>query len=63
MPTNPPQNAGDHAPPTGDFVDHPDSGAGSAQLGYETTDANARGVIVFLGGLFGFVIIFFSSAT
>lgn len=59
MPTNPPNNAGEHAPPAGDFVDHPDSGPGSVQAGYETTDANARGVIIFLGGLFGFVIIFF----
>ncbi len=60
MPTNlPPRNAGDHAPPAGDFVDHPNSGPGSKDLGYETTDVNVGGVLVFLGGLFGFVVIFF----
>ena len=52
-------NPGDHPPPTGDFIDHPNSGPESAKLGYETTDVNAGGIIVFLGGLFGFVIIFF----
>ena len=60
MPTNlPPSNAGDHPPPTGDFVDHPNSGPDSLKLGYETTDVNAGGILIFLGGLFGFVIIFF----
>ncbi len=60
MPTNHgSQSTGDHAPPTGDFVDHPNPGAESAALGYETTDVNAGGIMVFLGGLFGFVIIFF----
>ncbi len=60
MPTNlPPTNAGDHKPPTGDFVDHPNSGPGSRELGYETTDVNAGGVLVFIGGLFLFVVIFF----
>ena len=63
MPTNnhggPSRDTGDHAPPTGDFVDHPNPGAESAKLGYETTDVNAGGVLVFLGGLFGFVLIFF----
>lgn len=59
MPTNDKRNAGDHPPPAGDFVDHPNASAGGADLGYETTDVNARGVIVFLGGLFGFVLIFF----
>ena len=60
MPTNlPPKDAGDHAPPTGDFVDHPNSGPDSLKLGYETTDVNAGGVLVFVGGLFGFVLIFF----
>jgi hypothetical protein len=44
---------------TGDIVDHPSPGAESAELGYETTDVNAGGIMVFLGGLFGFVIIFF----
>ena len=61
MPTNDRnRGTGDHAPPTGDFVDHPNSGAESAKLGYETTDVNAGGVVVFLGGLFGFVLIFFA---
>ena len=63
MPTNPTgsnnRGTGDHAPPAGDFVDHPNSGAESAKVGYETTDVNAGGVVVFLGGLFGFVLIFF----
>lgn len=60
MPTNHgSQSTGDHPPPAGDFVDHPNPGAESAALGYETTDVNAGGIMVFLGGLFGFVIIFF----
>lgn len=53
------KNAGDHEPPLGDFVNHPNPSPGGAELGYETTDVNARGVVVFLGGLFGFVLIFF----
>jgi hypothetical protein len=40
-------------------VNYPESGPESAQLGYETTDVNVGGVVVFLGGLFGFVLIFF----
>jgi hypothetical protein len=44
---------------TGDIVEHPAPGSESAELGYETTDVNAGGIMVFLGGLFGFVIIFF----
>ena len=60
MPTNDHnRTTGDHPPPTGDFVDHPNPGRESAKLGYETTDVNAGGVLVFLGGLFGFVLIFF----
>ena len=59
MPTNPPSNQGEHAPPTGDFVNHPDSGSDSIKQGYETTDVNAGGIIVFTSGLFGFVLIFF----
>lgn len=31
----------------------------SKSAGYEMTDVNASGIVVFLGGLFGFVIIFF----
>lgn len=44
----------------GDIVNYPTPGAESAKLGYETTDVNVRGVLVFLGGLFGFVLIFFA---
>ena len=55
MPTDHP----DKAQATGDIVDHPQSGPESKELGYETTDVNAGGILVFLGGLFGFVIAFF----
>ncbi len=37
----------------------PTPGAESAKLGYETSDVNVGGVVVFIGGLFGFVLIFF----
>jgi len=43
----------------GDIVDHPKPGAEGTLLGYETTDVNVNGVVVFLAGLFGFVIVFF----
>ncbi len=43
----------------GDIVDHPHPGTESEELGYETTDVNAGGIVVFLGGLFGSVIAFF----
>jgi hypothetical protein len=33
--------------------------ADSKAAGYEMTDVNAGGIVVFIGGLFGFVIIFF----
>lgn len=60
MLTNDRNNAvGDHPPPTGDFVDHPNPGADGEKVGYETTDVNVGGVVVFLGGLLGFVLIFF----
>lgn len=49
----------EHAPPKGDFFNHPDSAPESVGLGYEATDVNVGGIIVFIGGLFGFVIIFF----
>ena len=49
----------EHAPPKGDFINHPDSAPESVGLGYETTDVNVSGIVVFIGGLFGFVIIFF----
>jgi hypothetical protein len=44
---------------TGDIVKYPTPGKESAGLGYETTDVNVSGAVVFLGGLFGFVLIFF----
>jgi hypothetical protein len=58
MPTND-GNTGEYQPPAGDIVNYPESGPESAKLGYETTDIKAGGVAVFLGGLFGFVLIFF----
>lgn len=45
MPTN-----DDHNPNAPRDIEHP---------GYETTDANVGGVVVFLGGLFGFLLVFF----
>ena len=60
MPTNDGKYSnGDQSPPEGDFVSHASSGPESKQLGYETTDVNVGGIVVFIGGLFGFVIIFF----
>ena len=53
------QDTGDHKPPVGDFIDHPNTGRDSVKVGYETTDVNTGGIVVFLGGLFGFVLIFF----
>ena len=49
----------DYNPGQGDFVKYPTPGNESAKLGYETTDVNVSGVVVFIGGLFGFVLIFF----
>jgi hypothetical protein len=58
MPTNDGKyTPGDHPPPAGDIVDHPNSGPESNELGYETTDVNVGGVVVFLGGLLGFKVI------
>jgi hypothetical protein len=37
----------------------PTPGAESAKLGYEVTDVNVGGILVFIGGLFGFVLVFF----
>ncbi len=59
MPTNDPkQRPGEYETGEGE-INYPTPGAESAKLGYETTDVNVSGVIVFLGGLFGFVLIFF----
>jgi hypothetical protein len=49
----------EYEPGHGDIINYPTPGQESAKLGYETTDVNVGGVIVFLGGLFGFVLIFF----
>jgi hypothetical protein len=61
MPTNPNhgETPGEYTPPGNELVNYPTPGAESAGLGYETTDVNVGNVIVFLGGLFGFVLIFF----
>ncbi len=37
----------------------PSTERGEGSPGYETTDVNVGGVVIFLGGLFGFVLIFF----
>jgi len=54
--TNPPP---DYKAPSGDTFDYPTPAQESKAAGYEMTDVNAGGIVVFLGGLFGFVIIFF----
>lgn len=60
MRTNDGKNtSGDYPSGPGEIVDYPHTGPESKQLGYETTDVNAGGIAVFLGGLFGFVVIFF----
>ena len=59
MPTNDEHKPADYPPPSGDIVDYPTPSADSAKAGYEMTDVNAGGIVVFLGGLFGFVLIFF----
>lgn len=50
---------GDHQAGSGDIGRQPDSGPGSVEAGYETTDVNIGGVVIFLAGLLGFVLIFF----
>ncbi len=61
MPTNDGKNPnGDYPSPASDtLANYPKSDPESAAAGYEMTDANVTNVTVFLGGLFGFVIIFF----
>ncbi len=60
MPTNHGKDLnGEYRPPAGDIVNYPKPDDESVAAGYEMTDVNAGGVVVFLGGLFGFVIIFF----
>ena len=51
MPTNPGNNE--------EIVETTNPADDSQAAGYEMTDVNASGIVVFLGGLFGFVIIFF----
>jgi len=51
MPTNPGNND--------EIVETTNPADDSQAAGYEMTDVNASGIVVFLGGLFGFVIIFF----
>jgi hypothetical protein len=46
-------------PADGVVVNTSDTISDSKAAGYEMTDVNASGIVVFLGGLFGFVIIFF----
>jgi hypothetical protein len=53
------ENKPEYNPGPGDVIKYPTPGQESANLGYETTDVNVSGVVVFLGGLFGFVLIFF----
>jgi hypothetical protein len=50
---------GEYPPPAGDIVNYPKPDAESNAAGYEMTDVNAGGILVFIGGLFGFVLIFF----
>ncbi len=61
MPTNKSDRnqTGDHPAASGDFGRKPDSGPDSLQVGYETTDVNVGGIVIFLAGLTGFVLIFF----
>lgn len=60
MPTNHKDSQpGAYQAPAGDIGTYPESGPESVEAGYEMTDANVGGVAAFLGGLFGFVMIFF----
>jgi len=67
MPTNnnqpgnnkPGEQPGSYRAPAEDLIDFPKPGPESESAGYETTDVNVGNVTVFLGGLFGFVLIFF----
>ena len=38
---------------------HPSPKVDAERPGYEVTDVNAKGVVVFLGGLVGFLVVFF----
>jgi len=60
MPTNHEgQQPGEYPAASGDIGTYPKPARGSEDAGYEMTDANVGGVAAFLGGLFGFVLIFF----
>jgi hypothetical protein len=51
-----PTNDGEFGKKVGDTQPRP---AGEESPGYETTDVNVNGVIVFLSGLMGFLVVFF----
>jgi hypothetical protein len=53
------RNDGDEYKAPNEGHNFPTPGAESAKLGYETSDVNVGGIVVFVGGLFGFVLIFF----
>jgi hypothetical protein len=62
MPTNHSsgERPGEYAPPASDpLINYPEPGKESLKVGYETTDVHVGNIIVFLAGLFGFVLIFF----
>ncbi len=59
MPTNQTGHTGEHGPASGDIGQKPNSGPDSVRVGYETTDVNIGGIIIFLAGLTGFVLVFF----
>ena len=60
MATNTPKsNEGSYSASNGDIGEYPVSGPESVEVGYETTDVNAGGIVVFIGGLFSFVLVFF----
>jgi hypothetical protein len=60
MPIKPNSNqSSEYGAPSGDIGNKPESGPDSVRVGYETTDVNVGGVLIFLAGLTGFVLIFF----
>jgi hypothetical protein len=60
MPTNQDgQRPAEYPAANGDFGTYPEPASGGEDASYEMTDANVGGVAAFLGGLFGFVLIFF----
>ena len=59
LPPNQTGHTGEHGPASGDIGQKPNSGPDSVRVGYETTDVNIGGIIIFLAGLTGFVLVFF----